>query len=60
MNIKENDEFLKYVKDKDINLFKDCSDDERSTVAGLTLISTIFGIRFSTDNSSIVSFELLI
>jgi len=56
--LKQNPKLIDYIASKDI--FKDCNKEERDFLNNVSLISNIFAIRFSEQDSRIVTIEMLI
>lgn len=58
-SLKQNPELETYIAEKDI--FKDIKKENRKAIADQTaVLSTMFGIRFSQDDSTVITLEMLI
>jgi len=58
-SLKQNPELENYIAEKDI--FKDINKESRKALASkVAVLSTMFGIRFSEEDSSIITLEMLI
>jgi len=58
-SLKQNPDLENYIAEKDI--FKDIKKENRKTIADQTaVLSTMFGVRFSQDDSTVITLEMLL